>query len=477
MKNETAARDFLDSAKEMSLMPIPLAPYWDGQKFDESLEIPLHESYSESEWDAIFETFTEGLQQNDWQMRSAMMERLRTSLQAEIEQNKDDKAAQKLVAPKRLPRILQIVTERSVVAPEIFEEFCDAFKRSDDEKLIRVLVLAWLKRLRKNAPQIGDEKVLAAQILFGEMGFVWSEAGEKLLSLLDHNDLTVRACAANQIGLFYSRAQDIEEPTSWKRRHPVSARRKAAVEGLPPRDEMFETVKQKEIARPGIAGAFWYGCRDGMGDVVDADEWILEILTESPSPEPYIRYFSCDLAFDAHERFSRDANAIRRLMNAGLEGLAIAAATDESQKIAELEPLLRKMGFSDNVEVARLAAWHLAYHYGVLHPNGEKLGFVEFVSHLPEIDLFLLHSRDSRNDSPYTAVIYAKDRKPLEREFAQKWVDMIFPAKLRGKAQTPSWMDNEDHPYFKRGFISYEENNVSIGYRSDKKWNPKELLL
>jgi hypothetical protein len=169
---------------------------------------------------------------------------------------------------------------------------------------------------------------------------------------------------------------------------------------------MMQLIYNKELDRPGIAGAFW--------DVIpqqgfDAKEWLLDILENSPEPEPYICYFPCNLAFDAHERFSRDAGAIRRLIDMGRVGLALDAATDESCKVASLEPLLIELGNYDDPEIIRRASWHLAYYYHYLHVRGAELGYVELVGELSTIDLFLLFSQKNELESPYAAVIYPKE--------------------------------------------------------------------
>jgi hypothetical protein len=149
--------------------------------------------------------------------------------------------------------------------------------------------------------------------------------------------------------------------------------------------------------------------------------------------------------------------------------IAIEAATDKSCKIESLEPLLIEMGNSDDPNVVRLASWHLAYYYHYLHPNGVKLGYIERIDELPEIDLFLLFSCHQKPDSPYAVVLYAKEKnKSMNRLIAQKWIAI----------HSSTW--------YQRGYIddssfdlnpkSEELDRVIIGYRSDISWNPKQFL-
>ncbi|NEO28173.1 MAG: hypothetical protein F6K03_15165, partial [Kamptonema sp. SIO4C4] len=211
--------------------------------------------------------------------------------------------------------------------------------------------------------------------------------------------------------------------------------------------------------------------------------WLLDILEQSPDPEPYIPYFPYNLTFDAHERFSRDADAIRRLMHMGRARLALAAATDESCQIAELEPLLIELGYSDDPEMVRIASWQLAYYYHVLHPKGADLGYVELVSGVSEIDLLLLFSRNTEAESPYAAVIYPRDGY-FSLSVAQQWVNRIFPEAIRGIPRddlSPGLAD-----WYQRGYIDYhrdEQNQdtdaiagVIIGYRSSVPLHPQDFL-
>jgi hypothetical protein len=331
----------------------------------------------------------------------------------------------------------------------------------------------------------------------------WNVVGSKLLEILDRDDRNLRASAAYKIGQFCNLlfcewdwredyAEDIldysclEDGTwKWTFEPGVYEEYERSIAGFPALAEMMQLIRNKEIEKPGIAAAWLSGAKIGLTNI-DIGEWILDLLENSPTPEPYLPDFPCNLAFYAHEWFSQDSAAIRRLMNIGRVDIAIEAATDKSCKIESLEPLLIEMGNSDDPNVVRLASWHLAYYYHYLHPNGVKLGYIERIDELPEIDLFLLFSCHQKPDSPYAVVLYAKEKnKSMNRLIAQKWIDQIFPESVRGAIQKEQSASHSS-TWYQRGYIddssfdlnpkSEELDRVIIGYRSDISWNPKQFL-
>lgn len=471
MTEEPTPEEIAEIPINLSDTPTPFAPYWEGRNFAQGLGIPLNREYTTEQWDWIFARFISLLNSQDWIIREQAIARLKTAL--EVENKQTNRVAE------RLPKILQAIAHQATLTPDIFEEFCYQFIWLGDDEPYNSLILQWLEQLAsdKQRQLPSDEAIEAAKIYFYGYGWTWAEAGAKLILALDRDDLTIRACAAYQIGKFYARIQ----PYSWDDDEYLQMKQQIA-EGIPPIAEMMELIRQKELERPGVAGVFGHECpKDDLS--LDYGAWILDILENSPSPEPYIKYFPCNLAFDAHERFSRDADAIRRLMQMGRVYIAVAAATDERHKIAALEPLLIEMGDNEDPEIVRSASWHLAYHYHYLHPKGAELGYVELIADLPEIDLFLLFS-GLEERTPYAAVIYAKGKDQLlKQKLAVKWVDKIFPNSVRGERRNQRYSNDL---WFSRGFIQYkgnEENekkklweNVTIGYRSDTPWNPKEFL-
>lgn len=451
---------------------------------EELLDIPLDFPYSAEEWDEIFDTFINLLEEEDPWINHCAIAKLIQALEMEESQVSNCEDYQPKPTDERVKSIFEAIAAQTLRKPDIFENFCSKFQFLAKKSPYSHLVLAWLNQLAEieELQYPTQEAILAAQIFFGAYNSTWKEVGNFLLEMLDSLDLNIRACAAYQIGKFCSKKfYEKDKLEEWDDEEKYQ-RDKESVIGMPPIDEIIQLISNKEIERPGIAGAFWDTLPSRS---LDAKEWLLDILANSPHPEPYIPYFPCNLAFDAHERFSHDPDAIRRLIDMGRVYIAIAAATDESRKIPALEPLLIEMGNHEDSEIIRLASWHLAYFYHYLHPRGAELGYVELISHLSEIDVFLLFTREKEPESPYAVVIYPKEKgRKFHRNIAQNWVNRIFPKSVRGNPRTD--LPPVSSQWYQRGYINYHVSEVSknsdfvdhviIGYRSQFLWNPKNFF-
>jgi hypothetical protein len=484
MTQEEKSQQNSEIAQEEVFTPEPFSPQWDSDPID-LLEIPLNFPYSSKEWDVIFETFIDLLAHQEHWLWDRAIDRLLRALEIEESQRSSCGDYRPSPTDKRLKSIFEAIATQTQNNPDIFEMFCSKFSFLAKDATYNQLVIEWLNQLAASedlqAPT--QEAILAAQIFLGAYDSTWQEVGANLIELLDHTDLNLRACAAHQIGKFCSKAfYSKEDVWEWTDDNEQYERDKQSVVGMPSLETMMQLIRDKEIERPGVAGAFWGVIpKDGF----DAKEWLLDLLENSPEPEPYIPYFPCDLAFDAHERFSRDADAVSRLIDMGRTTLALAAATDESCRVVGLEPLLIELGFNEEPEIIRVASWHLAYYYHYLHPRGAELGYVELISELSEVDLFLLFSREKDIEPPYAVVIYPKrtDQK-LSRAIAQRWVDQIFPGEIRGEPRGD--LPRSISHWYERGYIAYHRSaqntnsdlidHVIIGYRSELLWTPKQFL-
>jgi hypothetical protein len=465
--------------------PEPFSPDWNADPVD-LLDAPLNFPYSSDEWDRIFATLLELLSHQDYWVWERAICQLIKAVEMEASQHSICDDYQPKPTEQRVESMFAAIATQAHQNPHIFDTFCARFHFIAEKPPYKGLVLEWLHQLANAEDEqiLDPDAIVAAQIYLGIYDdAIWEEVGTMLISLLDHANLNIRACAAYQIGKFYSKvvlSHFSGDELEWAMNDETIRRNQQLVAGMPPLEAMLQQIRNKEIERPGLAGAFW-------GEIskksFDAKEWLLDVLEHSPEPEPYIPYFPCNLAFDAHERFSEDADAIRRLLNMGHIDLALMAATDQSRKIAELEPLLIEMGNHTEPEVVRIASWSLAYYYHYLHPHGAKLGYVECVSELPEIDLFLLFTKKEEAQSPYGIVIYTKGDVQMSRAMAQHWVDRIFPNAVRGDRTDDS--PSTPSCWYQNGYIKYQSSDlvdsgfvdhVIIGYRSSRPWNPKQFL-
>ena len=471
-----------EAISEPVFTPEIFLPQWKGDPVD-ILDIPLNFPYSSEEWDQIFGRVLSLLNHEGGDIRYRAIKHLVRALEMVDSQRSNDDAYQPRPTDERLHDIFEVIATQSQSQPKIFENFCFSLKYWLEQSPHNPLVLEWLDHLATSEERQTPtaEEITAAKIFLGAYDSTWQDVGLTLLDLLDHEDLTIRACAAYQIGKFYEKAFSTREEAWWRKPDSEKdAQDKQAVIGLPAIEVMMQLMASKEVERPGIAGAFWEVVpKQG----IEAKEWLLDILERSPEPEPYLPYFPCNLAFDAHERFSADADAVRRLIDMGRKWIALEAATDHPSRIVILEPLLIELGNEDEPEFIRIASWHLAYFYHYLHPQGARFGYVEQIDKLLEIDLFLLFQRQEM-ETPYAVVIYPKEKhQKLHRTVAQKWVDRIFPEAVRGTPRKDLRLLDD---WYQRGYIQHCTSaqdttsdlveNTIIGYRSALPWNPKQFL-
>ena len=467
----------VERAVRLAALPAPLAPYWEGRTFDDALETSFRELTTEGERAELFERLFALLDRTDHRTADNALSRLNYALKAEAddddESGSDDRSATPQRHHLRLERILAAVEQRLAANPDLLEAFCSHFYANREEHQAEQ-ICRWLNRL--DAASLNADALLAARILFGAYGATWGTAGNGLLAALDHDDLTVRACAAYQIGTFCRRLAPAHKQRDYWRRDFKEDRRR--IRGMASLADYWDLIRKKELQRAGVAGAFWHSAPTWT---IDADDWLLTLL-EQAEPEPYIAYFPCNLGFCAHERFSQNPGAIRRLLDAGRTGIALEAATEENTPIPGLEPILMELGENDDAEIVRRASWILAYAYNRLHPNGARLGYVQRHSVTPDYDLFLLFADDLPSGSPYTVVLYPiAPRRDWSREEADLLVDRVFPPVVRGEASSDELTGQR---WYQRGFVLFAAagkrknaarvSRITIGYRSHTYWNPLE---
>jgi hypothetical protein len=472
-------------------------------------KIPLDQPRSREAWDQIFAQFITLLTDQASNSTVQQVSRYRTralyqlpyALQAEQLQAAKDGTFVPCPLETRLLSIFETVTAAAGKVEYLFEDTCEHlelnrfysdFWDTQDPTHYKRLFLDWFDQLLADtARQVpSDDTVFAAQILFDGLGETWQAAGNSLLKALEHQHLRVRAMAARKLGEFCSEAfGDEDNREDWANYRVLEEPDPDVIAGMPEISAIFALIRQQEIKRRGVAGAFW---QRAPKTAIDAKEWILSILAEAPGPEPYIRNFEVNLGFDAHERFCEDPDAIRRLIDMGQTELAIISAVDQSLKIPDLEPLLVELGWGDDAETVRLASWHLAYFYHHLHPKGVELGFVQPLAHL-NLDIYQLFSQPGETQTPYAIALYPKHGTFEGEAEAQRWVDQFFPPAVRGQPRQD--LPYSDKGHYCSGYVEFHRHgiprysyasltlpestpvdHVIIGYRADTPWHPEEFL-
>ncbi len=150
------------------ITPAPIAPYWEGRIFDDSLDIPLDYPYSSVEWDSIFETFIELLRHENYRIRQAAIARLKTALKSESLQVSNCEDYQPKPIIERMRVIFEVINSQVVITPDIFDDFCYEFRDLAKEAPYGGLILQWLNQLSQTVKrqEPSDEAIFAARVLF-----------------------------------------------------------------------------------------------------------------------------------------------------------------------------------------------------------------------------------------------------------------------------------------------------------------------
>ncbi|HEY6323257.1 MAG TPA: hypothetical protein VJA16_17065 [Thermoanaerobaculia bacterium] len=278
----------------------------------------------------------------------------------------------------------------------------------------------WIASLADDMPL-----ALAARIAYLAGRAPWESAGESLTGLLDHADHMVRAYAARALGRRYAEGEG---------------------ELAPPLSEVVAMLTARELERPGIAGPFfsnWYDPVGGLEEFerhsgVNIDEWFCTILARRKQDEPDTLPCSNGIDFFAHEIFGGRPSYVRKLLDMGHEMLAVQAATEVQERIDGMEPILVELGDRASAEVCRQAAWHLAYYYRLLHPAGERRGFVtRRTLSLPGADLFVnlspLPGDAGGRSYAYSGVLYPRLGETFDEATAEASLELVLPRSMRGE--------------------------------------------
>ncbi len=149
------------------ITPSPIAPYWEGKTFEDSLDIPLNYPYSSVEWDSIFETFIKLLQHENYRIRQAAIARLKTALESESSQVSNCEDYQPRPIAERMIVIFEAMTSQVLITPDIFDDFCYEFRDLAKEAPFGGLILQWLNQLSQTVSrqEPSNEAIFAARIL------------------------------------------------------------------------------------------------------------------------------------------------------------------------------------------------------------------------------------------------------------------------------------------------------------------------
>jgi hypothetical protein len=269
-------------------------------------------------------------------------------------------------------------------------------------------VMRWLMRLRDAPPPGVDPGMIEGTILL-RSPFDPDDPADvaRLVALLDHPSDHVRACAARTMSALDGAALDASD--------------------------MFALISAKEIIRPGIAGAYWSEwsfCSEHVP--VDPIAWMMNILERRSGPEPNDMPFN-GIDFYLHEICDHAPEMVQRMIAGGHDELAIETATEMSDNVPGMEPVLRQLADHADSHIRRRAQFHLAHHYHVLHPEAETSGMIRrWPDWSPDADLFSFHHGEHR--ALWFVRLYPR-REDDRFDDALAWslIDRVLPPDQRGE--------------------------------------------
>lgn len=377
---------------------------------------PLH-SLDPEGWDALHEKLLALLGTEEPEAVGYALNRLAAAFWAERSDARRNPEMTFRSTAGRLAAVLQALERRADLI-ECLNDFVSYARGLADEESYRWVFLGWLAAYtpKPEDAKAWQDAALAHRVSLRGFGEDWATASGRLIALLDHPSLQVRACAAHELGDLHAEGERDNSDLT----------------------ELMEVIRKADIGRPGVAGPFYGAIQFHLeslpGDgLAQARRWMLSILEHRKTPEPdLLKYHFNGIDFHAHEVLAGHPRDILKLIDIGEPEIAIMAATEDGGVVEGLQDLLIQLGNSDEDEICRLAAWHLAYHYRLLHERGAARGFVTRWVMTDGTEIFF-NSQSEHQRYPYAATIYP----PREREFtsveAWGWVHRLLPDDMRGE--------------------------------------------
>ena len=368
-------------------------------------------------WDALHEKLLALLRAEEPEAADFALDRLAKVLWAEGSDARRNREKTFRSAADRLLAVLRALEGRADLI-DFLDDFVSHARTLADDVSFRRAFLDWLAAYtpKPEDAEAWRDAALAYRISMRGFSEDWATATGRLTALLDHPSLQVRACAAYVLGELHIEGE-VENPDL---------------------TELMEAVRKADIERPGVAGPFYEAIQFDLdslpGDgLAQARSWMLSILEHRKAPEPdLLRYHFNGIDFHAHEALAGHPRDIRRLIEIGQPEIAIMAATEDDGVVEGLQSVLIELGNSGDDESCRLAAWHLAYHYRLLHERGAARGFVSRRTLPGGAEVFFnIHPETRRY--PYAATIYPPHERGFTSAEAWEWVHRLLPDDVRGE--------------------------------------------
>ena len=383
----------------------------------------LSRAHTPEEWQRYFDDGISVLDHVDYEMQEYALERIQKGIWSENSQHFDQDDFTVAAAALRLQPVLEAILqqqekERCLIRFTMWSLFSEEQKE---------FLSQWMNQAE--ADGIISEVAAAMARIQAELypKEDWNLAKSFLEPFFDHPNDLLRAASGAAFGAMYL----------------------DGVDNLPLLDKVMQEVKEREIARPGFAGAFLGQLRMDSVAIAEIEEggvnlsdWILEIIAKRSTDEPCVPCYN-GIDFHAHEILRANPEAVRLLIDSGAESVAAMAATEEDRCIDGMQAHLEELALSADEFVSRICCWHLSGQYRFLHPEGERRGYVQ-LEEREDVDIFLVFNPEELEDRPYAATIYPKESSLTGQAFltdrvAWKWIDRLVPPELRAPMKDNDW--------------------------------------
>ncbi len=396
-------------------------------------------------WDAAFERLLSFMTRDDAIeddrrpfLSDLAAEKLGRALPAEADTRYDFVWPPVLEVRKRLDPILAAIEARERREPGALEAFSYGYgclNLHRYHKLLQVLILDWLQPLRDTG--LDTPGRLIAEIRLWPWGDSESRARPKLIEFLSHENLLVRAVAANELG---KTLDDIE---------PQYASEWSMVASV------LEAVKTAEVARPGVASAFIWGLSFFIQKDPRLQQWVFDVLLARTGPELEVPYFNSLEWVAAEDVLNQSPGWIPKLVEVGKEDLANWVALSTKVRSPEVAAHLAAMTSLPDDSTARDAATELVLRYARTTPEASARGFVSVIDGHPLLKMFAIYDHDDLDHARVLSFYPRHPRRTLTTEEANSLVDAVLPTELRGEETFERWPTRGRRQFANRVYVTY----------------------
>lgn len=310
--------------------------------FETLVAAPLHEM-DDAAWATWYPATAAFLVDPDAERRARASERLAMAVLRAESLRLPRSAAREHRSRTRLLWLLDQLDAAQARYSDTLDTFIAGLRWHGDDEPFTSILLPWLGRLvSERRSHVDLDRARAIQVLIRPADDDPGVHLNRCLSHLADPSNWVRGAAAHRLGAFVT----TPDPA-------------VAI------DALVECIRQEELRRPGIAGAFW---TSALMDLPDhgwtADRitaWMLDLLEQRPNTPAEDDLLFNDIAFHLHELCSQSPAAVRRMIDGGFVDLALMTASEERKPVPGMRPLVEELTRHARADVAEYARAWLAW--------------------------------------------------------------------------------------------------------------------